>query len=211
MRFALWAFALSLTLLHATTLFAAPVAVTPAAAARVSPSFGSAGGLFGGNYESYTPSRPRGFFEAGIGLPSSTGIWLSQGWTLSAGAELPVASSWSLVPRVHGTGASTEAEGTLNWFRFALDGRLSQRRGRMISYQEAGIGIGILDAPVVSTLPDGSRHLEQRSSGSPSFQLVGGASSDPELGPAFHIEFVWATGLGVERPGSLELLVGLGF
>lgn len=202
-----------LVLVLALFLAASSGVATPAAAAapRVSRAIWAPSGFFGGNSESFTVSRPHGFLAAGIAFPSSRDTWILGGWTISGGAEAPVGSSWSLVPRLHASGASSEGSGTVNWLRLTLDGRLSQRRGGTISYQEAGLGMGVIDAPTTSFAPGRAPRNAQRTSGTPCFQLVGGLRADPDMAPAFQVETILAIGLGLERPSSLEVLVGLAF
>lgn len=71
--------------------------------------------------------------------------------------------------------------------------------------------MSVLDGPVSVTNPDFTSHLEQRWSGAPFFQAIGGLRGDPDQGPAFMIEFTGAFGLGVERPVALELVAGVEF
>ena len=86
-----------------------------------------------------------------ISAESLVNAWMLAGWNATGGVELPVASSWTLVPRVHISGASAENTGSILWARIALDGRLSTTRGGVITYYEAGPGFGVIDSPVSVT------------------------------------------------------------
>ena len=164
-----------------------------------------------GSPEPFTIERVHTFLAGGISLLTSESLinaWLLAGWTLTGGVEVPVSSSWTLVPRLHLSGASGENSGAMHWVRLALDGRISSRGG---SYEEAGFGLGLLDAPVSVTDATYMSHLESRWSGTPFFQIIAGLRGNPEDAPAFMTEVIGVFALGAERPSGLELLAGIEF
>jgi hypothetical protein len=200
-----------LAIITALPLLSAQARRAQAAEPPPSRSVFARGGFLSEPAEPYLVDRGHFFGAAGLALPSTESTWLTSGWTITGGAELPVRSGWSFVARAHATGASTETSGTVNWFRLMLDGRISQRRGGVISYLEAGLGGGLLDSPVSRAIANLEPRVSQRTSGVPCFQLVGGLRGDPDVAPAFQIEVVVALGLGAEHPSSLELLAGIAF
>ncbi len=101
--------------------------------------------------------------------------------------------------------------GSIRWTGLALDGRVSRTAGRLRTYQEAGAGAGLLDAPVSTVDAAGAAHRGQRKSGSPFVQWAGGWLTVPATGPAFMMEVVAATGWGAERAASIELHAGIAF
>ena len=169
---------------------------------------------FGGGSERWAPERPHVFLAGGYALISTESLvnaWLLPGWNATGGVELPVGKSWTLVPRVHFSGANGDNTGNILWARLALDGRLSTSRGGVITYYEAGPGFGVIDSPVSVTGADFSSHSEQRTSGTPFLQIVSGLRGDPDQAPAFMTELIFVLGLGAERPGTLEWVVGIEF
>jgi hypothetical protein len=186
-------------------------AAAGAGASDISRTMRTPRGFGGGGSEPYTVDRRHTFYEGGVALPSSATALFAGGWTVSAGLELPVTAKWSMLPRLHVTGARVEPSGSLDLLRLGLDGRWSSRSGGLIRYQEAGLGMGLADVPVTVAGPNASTHSEQRSSGFPFLQLVGGLRGDPDLAPAFQVEIILGAGLGVERPTTLEALIGIAF
>jgi hypothetical protein len=159
----------------------------------------------------YEITRTHPFVAGGLGLMTSeslTNAWMLAGWNVTAGVEIPVRRSWSLVPRAHLGGATGTNTGSIHFARIAVDGRVPTRGG---AYSEAGLGIGVLDSPVSVTDSLYQSHEEQRWSGVPFAQLVAGLRGNPEDGPAFMTELTAVLGLGAERPAELAVAVGVQF
>lgn len=167
----------------------------------------------GGGSESWVPQSTHfflagGFGDVGVTLP--LGLALG-GWSVTAGLELPVARTWSLVPRLHASNTSGQSDGNVLWARLALDGRISSQSGGIITYREAGLGFGLLDTPIRVMDAGFESHLERRTFGQSFFQIITGLKGDPDLAPAFMIEVVLALGQGAEQPIGLELVAGIEF
>lgn len=168
----------------------------------------------GGSSERWVPERRHFFLAAGYAVVTSYSLvnafWLD-GWSATAGGEFPIGQSWTLVPRFHLSSASGQYTGDIVWARLALDGRLSSSRGGLLSYHEAGLGMGVVSSPVSETDASFNSHLRQVASGTPFLQIVTGLRGNPDEVPAFMIELVIALGLGSERPGAFELAAGIEF
>ena len=159
----------------------------------------------------YEIEHAHGFIAGGFSLmttSSLTNAFLLGGWNLTGGMEFPVRRSWALVPRAHIGGATGTNTGSIHLTRVALDGRIATRGG---SYEEAGLGIGLLDSPVSVTDSLFQSHEEQRWHGAPFVQLVAGVRGNPELAKVFMVELITSLGFGAERPGTLEIAAGVEF
>lgn len=204
---------LSLLFVAAFVLGVSP-ASSSARATCLSPSPERAPWFGGGSAERWTPERAHVFLAGGYAAAATKSLvnaWWLDGWTATAGVELPVSRSWALVPRLHLSNTSGENSGDVLWARLAVDGRLSSTRGGLLSYQEAGIGMGVLDYRVTVSDADFDPRYERRSAGTPFFQVVAGLRGDPEQAPAFITEVIVVFGLGAERPGGFELVAGVEF
>jgi len=164
--------------------------------------------------QAWTPDRTRFFIGGGTGILSSKSLvnaWLLRSWNLTAGCELAGDHTWTLIPRLHLSGASGSNTGSILWARLALDGRVTRRGGGLRTYQEGGIGISVLDSPVSVTDASFQAHEEQRTSGAPFVQLVSGFGGTPGGAVVYQFELILVLGAGAERPSGIEVVAGLAF
>lgn len=167
------------------------------------------------------PGDPRGFVTldaAILGGTSQDNGWFAAGGGLGGGAMVPMGDRWTLVPRAQfdfctGVSFANLAIGHVHWVRAGADARL----GRHWAYAEAGLGMSVIDMPVL-TGPFTSRREEQRWLGAPYMRIGVGLRAIPHADGSASTgstpllaELSGTAGLGPVRPLGFEFGIGTEF
>jgi hypothetical protein len=168
----------------------------------------------GGEGERYVPDARHPFLAGGLtllGASSPDDLTILIGGTGTAGVEIPTGRSWTFVPRIHLSAADGGRSGSVTWTRLALDARLSTASGGMSKYSEVGLGMGLLNSPVMVRDPTSETGRDQRYCGTPFAQVVLGWRGVPDEARVLMMEFVLALGTGHDSPAAIEAVVGMEF